>query len=365
MNILKYILCSLLFCIVVINNISAKEDIGEKKYKEENVIYYNSDSTLHFGATLTLPVDKSVFPVVIFVSGTGKQDRDGTMAGHKMFATIADYLSNRGVAVLRSDDREVGDSNGVYETSTTADFADDVRSAIDYLKSRKDINISKVGLLGHSEGGAVISIVASSSTDVAFMISLAGLATQGLSSLIRQNEDIVAAADIPDYNKARYNDINGRMFRIAYEYAQSDSLEQKLNETFDEWKVKDDTYFKSLKVGEHDHFRFPIYSYVRQAIGPWYRFFVRYNPEIYLSKVKIPVLALNGDKDVLVAADLNLGNFKKYLEGNSDVTTIAFPGLNHLFLPCKTCTQQEYSTIKEDIPEEVLSLISNWINKRF
>lgn len=364
MKTLKYLLCGLLLCSVAVNAASAKEDTGKKKYKEENIIYYNSDSTLHFGGTLTLPVNETKFPVVILVSGTGKQDRDGTMTGHKMFATIADYLSNRGIAVLRSDDREVGESNGVYATSTTADFADDVCTAIDYLKGRGDIDINKIGLLGHSEGGAVISIVASKSKDVAFMISMAGLATEGLSSLIRQNEDIVAATDIPDYNKKRHNDINERMFRTAYRYAQSDSLELKLNETFNEWKMKDDEYFKSLNTGGYDHFRFPIYLYVEQATSLWYRFFIRYNPEEYLSKVKIPVLALNGDKDIFVASDMNLNNFKKYLAGNKDVTTISLPGLNHLFLPCQTCTQQEYPTIKENIPEEVLSLIYNWIKER-
>lgn len=361
---LKYIIYFLFFCSIIMPNVQANNLLQGNQYKEERIIYYNSDSTLHFGATLTLPYNVSRSPVVILVSGTGKQDRDGTMAGHKMFATIADYLTSRGIAVLRSDDRGTGESNGVYETSTTADFAQDVFTAIDYLKTRKDIDINKIGLIGHSEGGAVISIVASQSDDVAYMISLAGLATDGLSSLIRQNEDIVAAADIPEYNKKRYNDINKLMFHTAYKYALSDSLEQKLNDTYNEWKIGDDAYFKSLNTGGYDHFRFPIYMYVQQAIGPWYRFFIRYNPEEYLNKVKIPVLALNGEKDIMVASDINLNNFKKYLIQSNDVTTVSLQGLNHLFLPCQTCTQQEYSTIKDSIPEEVLALIYNWIKER-
>ena len=332
-------------------------------YKEEKVIYYNSDSTLHFGATLTLPFGESKAPVVILVSGTGPQNRDGEMAGHKIFATIADYLSHRGIAVLRSDDRGVGETNGTYNTATTADFAADVLTAIAYLKSREDIDSHKIGLIGHSEGGAVISIAASESKDVSFMISLAGLATDGLTSLIRQNEDIIAAAKIPDYNKKRYNEINGLMFRVAYKYAESDSLEQKLNETYNSWKIKDTEYFKSLKIEEYDHFRFPIYSYVQSAIGPWYRFFIRYNPKEYLSKVRIPVLALNGDKDIMVAYDQNLGNFKKYLSANKDVTTIVLPGLNHLFLPCETGTQDEYAKIKSSFSEKALRIMCDWIEK--
>ncbi|MFT4167966.1 MAG: alpha/beta hydrolase [Dysgonomonas sp.] len=354
----------LCFCsLIVSNSISADNIQSTKGYKEENVIYYNSDSTLHFGATLTLPEQTKKVPAVILVSGTGKQDRDGTMAGHKMFAEIADYLGRRGIAVLRTDDRGVGETNGEYETATTADFATDALTAVEYLKSRKEIDNKKIGLIGHSEGGAAISIAASESKDIAFMISLAGLATDGLSSLLRQNEDLVEAANIPEYNKRRYNEINSLMFHTAYEYADSDSLEIKLNETFNTWKIKDDEFFKSLNTGGYDHFRFPIYSYVKQAVGPWYRFFIRYNPNTYLSKVTIPVLALNGDKDIMVAADQNLGNFKKYLSHNNDVTTISIPGLNHLFLPCTTCTQQEYSTIKSEFSGETLQLIYNWIEK--
>lgn len=222
----------------------------------------------------------------------------------------------------------------------------------------------KIRLIGHSEGGAVISIAASQSKNVAFIISLANLATEGLPSVIRQNEDIVAAANIPDYDKKRYNEINNLMFHVAYKYADSDSLEQKLNETYQTWKVKGDAYFKSPNVGEYDHFRFLIYSYVRQAIGPWYRFFIRYNPEIYLSKVKVPVLALNGDKDIMVAADQKRDNFKRYLAENKDVTTILMPGINHLFLPCKTGKQKEYASLKGPISQEALEIIYHWIKKR-
>lgn len=339
------------------------ENQPESNYKAEKLTYFNEDSTLHFGATLTYPLHVKKAPVVILVSGTGKQDRDGTMAGHKMFADIASYLSSRGIAVLRTDDRGTGETNGVYETSTTADFAQDVISAIAYLKNRKDINKKEIGLIGHSEGGAVISIVAAQSKDVAFMISLAGLATKGLSSLIRQNEDLVKAADIPDYDKKRYNEINGLMFQTAYQYASSDSMEQKLNETYEKWKIKDDAYYKGLNIKGYDHFRFPIYSYVRQAIGTWYRFFIRYNPEDYLAKVTIPVLALNGEKDIMVAADQNLRNFKNYLIHNKDVTTMVLPGLNHLFLSCKTGKQEEYRTLEGHFSEEALQIMYHWIKK--
>lgn len=346
-------------------------------YKEEKVLFRNAD-TLHFGATLILPLEantiggnkkngksRKLIPAVILVSGTGPQDRNGTMAGHKLFATIANYLGSRGIAVLRMDDRGVGETNGVYETSTTADFAEDALTAVAYLRSRTDLPLGKIGLMGHSEGGAAISIAASRSQEVDFLISLAGLATDGLSSLLRQNEDLVTAAPIPDYDKRRFNEINRLMFCTAYQYAQSDSLETMLNQVYSEWKVKDDLYFKSLNVGEFDHFRFPIYMYTQQAIGPWYRFFVRYNPQLYLNKVKVPVLALNGDRDVMVDCFQNLGHFKEFLTESTDVTTVALPGLNHLFLPCKKGTPDEYASIQASFSEDALKIIFEWIEKRF
>jgi len=331
-------------------------------YLSEDVTYKDNATGIVFGGTLTLPKPKKPSPAVIIVSGTGKQDKDGTMAGHKMFAVLADYLTRNGIAVLRVDDRGVGKTTGNYDEATTGDFAKDVLRSIQFLKTRKEIDHSKIGLIGHSEGGAVISIVASQSKDVAFMVSIAGLAMNGLDALRKQNADLVEAAKIPDHDKKRSSQINEIMFSTAYKYADSDSLEQKLNEAYNEWKKKDDEYFKSLNI-QYDHFRFPIYMYVKQATGPWYRFFVRYDPACYITKVHIPILALNGDKDIMVAYKENLENWAKYPAegGNKNVKTIILPGLNHLFLNCTTNDQSEYASIKEEFSPEALKIISDWI----
>ncbi|WP_461638588.1 alpha/beta hydrolase family protein [Labilibaculum euxinus] len=200
----------------------------------DSVHFCNADSSICFGGTLLIPQTEKPNPVVIFVSGSGKQDRDGTMAGHKMFKTIADYLAQNGIASLRIDDRGVGETGGIYEESTTADFAADVLTAINYLKSRKDIDSKHIGLIGHSEGGAVISIAATQSSDVAFLVSLAGLASEGLDALKKQNRDLVEQSELPDYDKKRSNEINGLMFESAYRYADSDSMEYKSHSTYDE-----------------------------------------------------------------------------------------------------------------------------------
>jgi len=331
-------------------------------YTSDTISFKSPDGKITFAGVLTRPKVNSMAPAVVIISGSYQQDRDGNMAGHPIFAQIADHLSTNGIAVLRLDDRGTGKTTGVYETATTQDFADDALTAIRFLKDAKGINPAKIGLLGHSEGGAAAAIAAAKSKDVAFIVSVAGLATSGYESLIRQNEDLVNGSQLTEADKKRSNEINGLMFKAAYKYAKSDSLEAVLNKTYADWKIRDDAYFKTLNI-EFDHFRFPIYSYVRTATGPWYRYFVRYNAVQTLAKVKVPVLALNGDKDLMVNAELNLTNWKNYTAagGNRKVKTIQLSGLNHLFLPCQTCTLKEYSTIKAPFSPRALEIITHWV----
>lgn len=336
---------------------------------QSQVLPYRSDSvyfkrdTVRFGATLTIPGGKKTFPGVVLVSGSGKQDRNGTMAGHTMFKVLADSLTRLGFAVLRVDDRGTGETNGVYETATTADFADDALAALGHLKQQK--GVGKVGLIGHSEGGAAAIIAAAKSKDVAFVVTLAGLATNGLEALMLQNIGQIKAADIPDYDKARHIAINTRMFDTAYHYAASPEMEARLNATYNEWKRADDSAYAKDKPGEHDHMRFPVYSYVRTAIGPWYRYHLQYDPVPFLQKIRVPFLAMNGDKDVMVPAKENLGNIERTLlqSGNKNVTVKTIPGLNHLFLHCITCTNQENYTLKEEFAPEAWSKMKNWLKK--
>lgn len=330
-------------------------------YKSKDVKFKND--TIVFGGTLSLPNNVENAPAVILLSGTGKQDRDGSMANHKMFVDIADYLSSHGIAVLRFDDRGTGESTGVYETSTTMDFADDGLAALEFLKTQKGIDSNRIGFIGHSEGGAAMSIAASKSKDVKFMVSLAGLCLDGLSALIQQNGDLVRSYNLPDYMIKRHDTVNELMFRVAYRYADSDSLEEKLQEAYDKWVSVDSIYFNTLGL-EFDTMRFPIYMYKMQATGPWYRFHVRYNPGDYLKDVNIPVLALNGNKDKMVNSTAHLAGWRKYMPEGSDLTVVELDGLNHLFLPCTTGLPEEYSTIESPTSPEMLKIVSDWINEK-
>lgn len=329
---------------------------------QREVIFKSKADSITIGATISSPIKAGKYPAIIIASGTGPQDRDGTMAGTKMFARIANFLTPKGYVVLRMDDRGVGKTTGEYRYATTADFALDVLGALQFLKTEKNVDLRHIGLLGHSEGGAVISIAASQSKDVAFLISLSGLASSGLESLFVQNENLVNTSPLKEVDKQRSNEINRLMFATAFQYANSDSLESKLHVTYNYWKQKDDLYFKSLAI-EYDHFRFPIWSYVQQAIGPWYRYFISYDPQIFLSKVDVPILAINGSKDVFVDP-INLNYWKQYSRSGlyGKVTTILLPNVNHLLQPCETCIPAEYAKLGE-IPESTLGSIVEWLEE--
>jgi predicted acyl esterase len=329
---------------------------------QKDVVFKSKADSITIGATISSPAKAGKYPAIIIASGTGPQDRDGSMAGTKMFARIANYLTPKGYVVLRMDDRGVGKTTGEYRYATTADFALDVLGAVQFLKTEKNVDLGHIGLLGHSEGGAVISIAASQSKDVAFLISLSGLASNGLESLFVQNENLVNTSPMTAVDKKRSNEINRLMFATAFQYAKSDSMESKLNGVYNYWKQKDDLYFKSLGI-EHDHFRFPIWSYVQQAIGPWYRYFVNYDPQIFLSKVEVPILAINGSKDVFVDP-VNLTYWKQYSSAGQQgkVTTILLPNVNHLLQPCQTCLPAEYAKLGE-MPDSTLDSMVKWLEE--
>ena len=327
---------------------------GQEKqsFIEDSTIVYVSCDTIRLSATLAIPTNgQEKHPAVVLVSGTGKQDRDCNMAGHLLFKEISDYLVSQGIAVLRSDDRGVGGSTGCYEEATTYDFALDALAAVEYLKSRTDIDCKKIGLIGHSEGGAAISIATSQSPDVAFMVSLSGLMLDGLSALIRQNRDLIDAYPLSEEDKKLYNDINERMFNTAFRYADSDNLEEELMATYNHWRT--DT--------TNAHIRFSIYMYTIAATSPWYRFHIRYNPAEYLSKINVPVLLINGEKDVMVNAQEHSANALRCLSHNPNVESHIFPGLNHLLLPCEKGIPEEYWQIESQTSSDVLNLLGEWI----
>ena len=337
-----------------------------QNYISEDVTCY-SDSISLCGS-LTYPEGAGPFPTIIIVSGTGKQDRDGRFAAHRPFFEISDYLTQRGFAVLRMDDRGVGESSGVYEEATTLDFANDVLAEIKFLKNKSIVDTTKIGLIGHSEGGAVAFIVASSSPDISFVISLAGLAVDGFESLVLQNRAILES----DKNLTKdlvedYMQLYIALFRTVKETPLDNDIELPLQKAFEQWRKRQpEEKLKALDmVNGHDQMF--INSYIRAAQTRWYRQMIKYNPAEYISKIKVPLLALNGEKDIMVTPDENLAAIATFLDeaGNKSYKTIKLEGLNHMFQHCNECTMAEIPSLPEAISPEVLKIMGDWLKELY
>lgn len=335
-----------------------QEPIKPYPYYSEDITFENKNAGISLAGTLTLPKKDGVFPVVILISGSGPQNRDEELLGHKPFLVLSDYLTRNGIAVLRYDDRGVGQSKGDFTMATSADFATDVESAISYLKTRKEINIKKIGLIGHSEGGLIAPMVASTSKDVAFIVLLAGTGIQGDQILLLQQKLIGKASGISDVDLQKNEIENRKIFDIVNE---SNNLEQLNNELtiYLTQSLNDNPEGKPAGMSDDDFVKLQV----KQIANPWMQYFIKYDPTPALEKVKCPVLAINGEKDLQVPPKENLEAIKKALTkgGNKKVTTKEFPNLNHLFQECKTGSPDEYATIEQTFSPTALTEILNWI----
>ena len=330
-------------------------------YYSEDVHFENIRDKIVLAGTLTLPEKEGIFPAVILISGSGPQNRDEELLGHKPFLVLSDYLTKNGIAVLRYDDRGTAESKGDFATATSLDFATDVEFAIRYLQTRKEINKNKIGLIGHSEGGIIAPIVAAESKAVNFIVLLAGTGIRGDQLLLLQQELIGRASGISDTVLQKAKVINEGAFDIILKSDNTDSLETELT-NYIKQAIKDNPE-SGIPAGMSDE---DIKLQVTQLISPWMYFFIKYDPAPILEKVNCPVLAINGEKDLQVPATLNLYEIKKALErgGNKNVTTKELPNLNHLIQECETGSPYEYATIEQTFSPIALEEILNWILKQ-
>ncbi len=320
-------------------------------YYSEEVTFENKIDKNVLAGTLTLPKKEGKFPAVILITGSGPQNRDEELLGHKPFLVLADYLTKKGIAVLRFDDRGVGKSTGDFKTATTLDFAKDVRAAVAYMQNRKEIDKNKIGLIGHSEGGIIAPLVAQDSKEIDFIVLLAGTGIRGDQLLLMQKESLERQMGAPENEIQKGQEIfKGAYDSIVNSDASSAILKSKMN-----------IYLKN-KLGKElkdDQ----ISALASQITSPWFVTFLKLDPAVALEKVKCPVLALNGEKDLQVPAEVNLDAIKKALTkgGNKKVTIEKIPNLNHLFQECETGAVDEYATIEQTFCPVALEEISNWI----
>ncbi|AKB78267.1 hypothetical protein MSHOH_1784 [Methanosarcina horonobensis HB-1 = JCM 15518] len=334
-------------------------------YDEEEVTYENEEAGVKLAGTLTLPHSEGPFPAVILISGSGQQNRDEEILGHRPFLVLSDYLTRRGTAVLRVDDRGVGGSTGNFSQATTEDFAGDVLAGIEYLKSREELDPTRIGLIGHSEGGLIAPIVAVQSHDIAFIVMMAGPGIPGEEILYLQSDLISRAEGVDNETISRNEALMRSMYSVIKKEQNNTIAEEKLRKLLaDELANMSEEEKQSSGYSEAD-LDAQVNAQVQALVSPWMRFFLTYDPSPTLMQVKCPVLAINGEKDLQVPPDENLQAIEKALKagGNSDYTVKELPGLNHLFQTAETGSPSEYAKINETISPSALELIGNWISE--
>ncbi|ASB50562.1 alpha/beta hydrolase family protein [Alkalitalea saponilacus] len=324
-------------------------------YHSEDVIFKNKEAGIKLAGTLTFPYGNKKHPAVVLITGSGAQNRNQEIFGHKPFLVLSDYLTRHGIAVLRFDDRGYGESEGDFSIATSQDFASDVQSAFEYLMTRPEIDSKQIGLIGHSEGGMIAPMVAAKNEKIAFIVLLAGTGMKGSDLLHLQVKLISRASGMQESEIEKSLKINRNVFNIVSKTEDINDLKSKL-----------EIYYKSIPSEQIPGgvITDDIINYqVNMWATPWMRFFLNHNPINPLKLVKCPVLAVNGEKDLQVPPIENLQAIEEALlqSGNKSYKIVKFDGLNHLFQECETGLPSEYSQIEQTFAPVALDEITKWI----
>ena len=331
----------------------------ESKFRSEEVDYWNTADSVHIFGTLTMPERGAKFPAVILITGSGTQDRDETLVGHKPFKVIAEYLTSRGFAVLRVDDRGAGQTTVGKEAKlvTSENFAKDVLSGVNFLKNRIEINPKKIGLIGHSEGGMIAPMATNQSKEVAFIVSLAGTGVQGSVVAHNQMETLLLKSGADSLRVSQQVAFNDKIIALMMRENDDKIFEEKVRATLKNLTDEQKTKFGIKGMDEL------VVAQIKGQNVAWSKFFMKHDPYTDWVKVKVPVLALNGTKDTQVAIDLHLPAIEKALKdgGNTHYKIVRLAGLNHLFQHAETGLVNEYAKIKEDFAPEALQIMGDWL----
>lgn len=330
-------------------------------YLSEDIMFENSADTVSLAGTLTIPDSAGTFPAVILMGGSFPNDRNCEGFYHKPFQVFADYLTRKGIAVLRYDDRGIGKSTGDFFQSTPLNFTGDVNAGIEYLQTRKEIDNARIGLIGHSAGGVVVSMAAAQNKGVGFIVLLASPGIKLKEDFLSQKELLFASGEM---SEKRYDRLK-RFHTLLYDLIEK-NVDDKV--AFDSLSVfKDEFVEYFLEQAKIQKNEYPVealfYQILRMSLSPYNRFNVTCDPANYLEKLTCPVLSLNGSKDFQVPAKINQEAIKDALlkAGNNDYTIIELEGLNHSFQKCITCSALEGKDLEETFSPEALKIIADWI----
>jgi len=324
-------------------------------YQVEEVSYRNQKADIDIAGTLTLPEGEGPFPVVILLTGSGPQNRDEELFGHKPFLVLADHLSRNGIAVLRSDDRGVGGSTGSFSGSTSGDFAADAMAGVEFLKTRAEINPDHIGLAGHSEGGMMAPIAASSSGDVGFIVLMAAPGIPFEEIVLYQKKRKWIQAGINETDMALLMSWHRKVWTLVSGKVSNEKLEEEMRILY-----KEHTEDEISRMHKSEEI---LNAEIKLVTDPWWRYAARYNAGKILGRLSCPVLAINGTKDTQVTSIENLGAIKEALRsaGNKNYLVKEIEGLNHLFQTADTGDESEYGKIEETMSPLAMEMISDWI----
>lgn len=321
-------------------------------YVEEDIVFRNKKDSLNLAGTLTYPQSDGSFPAVILISGSGPQDRNSYIMGHKPFLLLAHELTQSGIAVLRFDERGVGLSEGEFENATLEDMIEDVKSGFEFLKNRPEIQANRIGLIGHSLGGILAPKIASEE-DISFLVLLAAPAVNGDEMMLKQRSDFLELRGLSPTQIEKSNE----MYSATYEYilttdAEGEELQNGLMQFYK------DNYAEVMMEKE-------LMALTEQLTTNELLAILRNKPSSYLSLVKCPVLAIGGTKDFQVSSKENLEALQLEIRkgGNTNVDIHEFEGLNHLLQESETGDISEYGVIEQTMSPKVLKLIKEWVKE--
>ena len=326
-------------------------------YISRDVRFYNKKAAITLAGTLTIPDTTKPVPAVILISGSGPQNRNEEIFGHKPFLVLADYLTRRGIAVLRYDDRGTGDSEGDFEVSTTKDFETDAQAAFNFLLEDKNIDHSKIGLLGHSEGALIAPMMAAENKNVDFLVLLAAPAVNGEKLILEQNKLIMKVNGAPEKMIDQQTDLLSEVFNAIENTPDNTGAKEKVKEIVKKSAAADEDANTPTLSDEQTT------QFAETFVTPWFRFFLSYNPVPAIEKTKCPILALYGGNDLQVPPSQNMPVLKNALQiaGNTNDKTVEIPELNHMFQESDTGSPSEYGRIEQTFDPQALRMIGDWI----
>ncbi len=329
-------------------------------YTSTDITIKNNKQNIKLSATLTMPEGKGPFPLAILISGSGPQDRNSEIFKHKPFLIISDYLTREGIAILRYDDRGVGLSKGSFKKATSADLATDAEAVFRYGFTLDNIDKSKIGIIGHSEGGLIAPMIASKSDSVGFIVSIAGPGVPISELMLLQNLNIFKKNGMTKEGLELTSAALPKIYAIATQDKEPkllyDTLISEIHGFYTSLTKED-----QLLLGPNKASYYLVLS--QGLFSTWFRYFLGFDPTPYWEKTKCPVLAISGSEDLQVDAEQNITAIQNILKKNNQKNNDfkILKGLNHLMQPCQSCTIGEYATLETTFDTSALKYIKDFI----